>query len=46
LEKALSFSLVFHAANYVPITLAGFLYLWRHHLSLKKIREEEKAAQT
>jgi uncharacterized protein (TIRG00374 family) len=44
LEKALSFSLVFHAANYIPITLAGFLYLWRHHLSLKKIREEEKAA--
>jgi len=46
LEKALSFSLVFHAANYIPITLVGFLYLWRHHLSLKKIREEEKAAQT
>ena len=45
LEKALSFSIVFHAANYIPITLAGFLYLWRHHLSLKKIREEEKAMQ-
>ena len=45
LEKALSFSLVFHATNYIPITLAGFLYLWRHQLSLKKIREEEKAAQ-
>jgi uncharacterized protein (TIRG00374 family) len=42
LEKALSLSLVFHATNYIPITLAGFLYLWRHHLSLKKIREEEK----
>jgi uncharacterized protein (TIRG00374 family) len=45
LEKALSLSLVFHATNYIPITLAGFLYLWRHQLSLKKIREEEKAAQ-
>jgi uncharacterized protein (TIRG00374 family) len=45
LEKALSFSLVFHAANYIPITVAGFLYLWRHQLSLKKIREQEKAAQ-
>lgn len=45
LEKALSFSLVFHAANYIPITVAGFLYLWRHQLSLKKIREEEKATQ-
>jgi uncharacterized protein (TIRG00374 family) len=45
LEKALSLSLVFHATNYIPITLAGFLYLWRHHLSLKKIREEEKKAK-
>lgn len=44
LERALSFSLVFHATNYIPITLAGFLYLWRHQLSLKKIREEEKTA--
>ncbi len=41
LEKALSFSIVLHAVNYIPITLAGFLYLWRHHLSLKKIREEK-----
>ena len=45
LEKALSFSLVFHAANYIPITVAGFLYLWRHHLSLKKIRAEEKTTK-
>jgi uncharacterized protein (TIRG00374 family) len=44
LEKALSLSLVFHATNYIPITVAGFLYLWRHHLSLKKIREAEKEA--
>ncbi len=41
LEKALGLSLVFHATNYIPITIAGFLYLWRHHLSLRKIREEE-----
>ncbi|MCJ7547842.1 MAG: flippase-like domain-containing protein, partial [Deltaproteobacteria bacterium] len=45
LEKALSLSIVFHAVNYIPITLAGFLYLGKHHLSLKKIRAaEEKAA--
>jgi len=44
LEKALSLSLVFHATNFIPITLAGFLYLGRYHLSLKKIREEEKKA--
>jgi uncharacterized protein (TIRG00374 family) len=45
LEKALSFSLVFHATNYIPITLAGFLYLWRHQLSLKKLKEEEEKAE-
>ncbi len=42
LEKALSLSIVFHATNYIPVTLAGFLYLWRHHLTLKGIREEEE----
>jgi len=46
LEKALSLSIVFHAVNYIPITLAGFLYLGRHHLTLRKIREaEERAAR-
>ncbi|OGP82807.1 MAG: hypothetical protein A2Z08_00800 [Deltaproteobacteria bacterium RBG_16_54_11] len=45
LEKALSLAIVFHAVNYIPITLAGFLYLGRHHLTLSKIQEaEEKAA--
>ncbi|OGP56453.1 MAG: hypothetical protein A2Y65_10430 [Deltaproteobacteria bacterium RBG_13_52_11] len=42
LEKALSLSIVFHATNYIPITVAGFLYLWRHHLTLKQIRKAEK----
>jgi uncharacterized protein (TIRG00374 family) len=41
LEQALSFSIVFHAVNYLPVTLAGFLYLGRHHLTLKKIRAVE-----
>jgi uncharacterized protein (TIRG00374 family) len=46
LEKALSFSIIFHAVNYIPITIAGFLYLGKYHLTLKKIREvEEKAAE-
>ncbi|RLB07892.1 MAG: UPF0104 family protein [Deltaproteobacteria bacterium] len=40
-EKALGLSIVFHAANYIPITLAGLFYLWRHHLSLRRIKEEE-----
>jgi uncharacterized protein (TIRG00374 family) len=46
LEKALSLSIVFHAVNYIPITIAGFLYLGKYHLTLKKIREvEENAAR-
>jgi len=44
LEKALSLSIVFHAVNYIPITLAGFLYLGKYHLTLKKIREVEETA--
>jgi uncharacterized protein (TIRG00374 family) len=44
LEKALSLSIVLHAVNYIPITLAGFLYLGRQHLSLRKIREAEERA--
>jgi hypothetical protein len=44
LEKALSLSIVFHAVNYIPITLVGFFYLGKHHLSLKKIREVEEKA--
>jgi hypothetical protein len=45
LEKALSLSIVLHATNYIPITLTGFLYLGRHHLTLKKLQEaEEKGA--
>jgi uncharacterized protein (TIRG00374 family) len=44
LEKALSLSIVFHAVNYLPITLVGFLYLGRHHLTLRKIREAESAS--
>lgn len=41
-EKALGFAIVFHAINYIPLTLAGFLCLWKHHLSLKTIRTEGK----
>jgi uncharacterized protein (TIRG00374 family) len=39
-EDALSFALVLHAAQYIPITLMGFYYLKKEHLSLKKLEEE------
>jgi hypothetical protein len=39
-EDALSFALVLHAAQYTVVTLMGFYYLRKEHLSLKKLGEE------
>lgn len=43
-EEALSFALVLHAAQYIPVTLMGFYYLKKEHLSLKKLEEEATEA--
>jgi uncharacterized protein (TIRG00374 family) len=37
---ALSYSLILHIGNYVPVTLVGLYYLRREHFSLKQIEEE------
>ncbi len=37
-EKALSIALVIHAISFFPVIIAGFYYLWRDNLSLKKLR--------
>jgi uncharacterized protein (TIRG00374 family) len=34
---ALSFSIVYHASQYISITLVGLIYLWMDHLSLQEI---------
>jgi hypothetical protein len=39
-EQALSFALVLHAAQYIPITLMGFYYLRKAHLSLSTLEEQ------
>lgn len=39
-EQALSCALVMHATQFLVITLVGFYYLRREHLSLKAIEEE------
>jgi hypothetical protein len=39
-EHALSFALVLHAAQYIPITIMGFYYLRKSHLSLAKLEEQ------
>ena len=39
-EDALSCALVLHAAQYIVVTLMGFYFLRRDHLSLKKLEEE------
>lgn len=39
-ESAVSFALILHAAQYVPITLMGAYFLKKEHLSLAKLEEE------
>ena len=38
-ERALSIALVIHGVSFFPVIIAGFYYLWRGKVSLKKIRE-------
>jgi uncharacterized protein (TIRG00374 family) len=42
---ALSFSLVFHALNYVPITLVGLVYLYAMNLTLGELRAAGEAGR-
>lgn len=37
--RAMAFSIIYHATQYVPVTLIGLVYLWSEHLSLKAIRQ-------
>jgi hypothetical protein len=39
-EEANAFALVLHAAQYFPITIMGFYYLKKEHLSLKQLGDE------
>lgn len=41
--EALSCALVLHAAQYIVVTLMGFIYLKKEHLSLKRLGEEASA---
>ncbi len=47
-EVATGYTLVLHAALWLPITALGFYYLWREHLSLERVQQElgAKAADT
>lgn len=42
--EALSCALVLHAAQYIVVTLTGFIYLKKEHLSLKRLGEEASAS--
>ncbi len=39
-NNAFSCALVLHAAQFIPITLMGFYYLKKEHLSLKQLKKE------
>jgi len=38
-SQALSFSIVYHASQFIPITIVGMVYLWMEQASLRKIKE-------
>ena len=38
-SQALAFSAVYHATQFVPITLAGLYYAWRSHLHWRELSE-------
>jgi len=42
---ARAFALVLHAAQYIPITLMGFYYLRKEHLSLKQLERDAVGPQ-
>ncbi len=44
--EALSFAIVLHATQYIVVTLMGFYYLKKEHLSLKKLEEEASEEET
>lgn len=40
-EQALGFTLLAHMVNFIPVTLIGFIYLWKENLSLGGLKEAE-----
>lgn len=38
--EAFGFSIVYHASQYIPITLLGFFFMWKEHLRFQEITEE------
>ena len=43
-SESLAYSIVYHASQYIPVTLLGFFFMWKEHLHFKEIavtQEEE-----
>jgi glycosyltransferase 2 family protein len=36
-SESLGFSIVYHASQYIPVTLLGFFFMWKEHLHFKEI---------
>ena len=36
-SEALAYSLVYHATQFVPITVVGLFYLWKNHIGLREL---------
>ena len=36
-SESLAYSIVYHASQYIPVTLLGFFFMWKEHLHFKEI---------
>ena len=39
-DMARAFSVILHAVNYIPVTLVGLYYYWKHQMTFKEIESE------
>ena len=44
-SAALSYSIVLHASQYIPVTAIGLLYFWRENLSFREISSQSPESQ-
>lgn len=45
-EEAASYAILYHATQFLPITILGFYYLWKSNLSLSDATRDESGAET
>jgi uncharacterized protein (TIRG00374 family) len=39
-SEALAFSILYHATQFLPVTILGLIFLWKHHIGIAEIAED------